>query len=174
MKRLVVLAVSTVVAYCGICSAQRCPSGCESKIDALGNQVAAEEKALNEVPYVQQFTLTPSPDPAHGMSSERELQDYADVLLVHVSVDHEESAVLFPTAQAQPSAPQSFQLNQAMLSSKCRGSSGASTPAKVKVFVGLLRQDASGKNVFGVRIAIQGCSPTTGQIPVEVAVLRKI
>jgi hypothetical protein len=108
------------------------------------------------------------------MSSDRELQDYVDVLLVHVSVDHEESAVLFPTAQAQPSAPQSFQLNRATLSSKCRGSGGASTPAKINVFVGLLQQDASGKNVFGVRIAVQGCSPTTGQIPVEVAVLRKI
>jgi hypothetical protein len=174
MKRLIVLALSTVAACCGICSAQRCPIGCESRIETLGNQMAAQEKALNEVPYVQKFTLTPSPDPAHGMSSERELQDYVDVLLVHVSVDHEESAVLFPTAQAQPSAPQSFQLNRAMLSSKCRGSGGASTPAKINVFVGLLQQDPSGKNVFGVRIAIQGCSPITGQIPVEVAVLRKI
>jgi hypothetical protein len=34
MKRLVALAPSTVAAYCGICSAQKCPIGSESKIDA--------------------------------------------------------------------------------------------------------------------------------------------
>jgi hypothetical protein len=174
MKRFVLLALSTVTAYCGVASAQRCPVGCQSEIDALENQVAAQEKALNAVPYVQKFTLTPSPDPAHGLSSERELPDYADVLLVHVSVDHKESAVLFPTAQTQPSPSPTFGLNRVILSSKCRDSGGASALAKVDVYLGLLQQEDSSKNAFGVRITVEGCNSTTGQIPVEVAVLRKI
>ena len=98
MKRFLVLVLSTVTAYGGICSAQKCPVGCESKIDTLENQVAAQARTIEEVPYVEKFRLTASAD-AHGLSSERELPDYADVLLVHVSVDQEESAVLFPTPQ---------------------------------------------------------------------------
>jgi hypothetical protein len=61
-----------------------------------------------------------------------------------------------------------FGLNRAILSSRCHNSSGASAPAKVNVFLGLLQQEASSKNVFGVRITTEGCNPTTGQIPVEV------
>lgn len=174
MKRLVALALPTVVVCCAICSAQKCPIGCESKIETLENQVAAQEKALSEIPYVQKFTLIPSPDPAHGLTSERELQDYVDVLLVHVSVDHEQGAVVFPTAEIQALTAASPGLNRATLSSKCRDSRSAPAPAKINVFLGLLQRDASGKNVFGVRIAIEGCSATTGQIPVEVAVLRKL
>jgi hypothetical protein len=172
MKRLVVLALSIFTAgFSATSSAQRCPIGCESKIDALQNQAAAQEKALNQVPYVQKFTLTPSPDSAHGLSSQRELQDYVDVLLVHVSVDHEESAVLFPT-QIQPSSPVALGLNRAVLPSKCRDSS--STEVNINVFLGLLQQNASSKNVFGIRVTVEGCNPTSGQIPIEVAVLRKI
>lgn len=174
MKRLVLLVLSTVVAYCGICSGQRCPIGCESKLDALQNQAAAQEKALNQVPYIQKFTLMPSPNAVPDLSSERELQDYADVLLVHVSVDHEQSAVLFPTAQITPSTPPALEFNRAILSSKCRDSHGVPAPAKINVFLGLLHPATSSQNVFGVRITVEGCSRTTGQIPVEVAVLRKI
>jgi len=173
MKRFVLLVLSTVVAYCGIGSAQKCPIGCESKIDALQNQAAAQQKALNEVPYIQKFVLTPSPDAGHALSAERELPDYVDVLLVHVSVDHKESAVVFPTAPIQPSSPSTFGLNRVILSSKCRDSGGAPAPAKINVFLGLLQQEA-GRNVFGVRITVEGCNPTTGQIPVEVAVVQKI
>lgn len=108
----------------------RCPIGCESKIDALQNQAAAQEKALNQVPYVQKFMLTPSPDTAHGLSLQRELEDYVDILLVNVSVDHEESAILFPTAQIQSSSPVTLGLNRAVLPSKCRDSS--STEAKIE------------------------------------------
>ena len=171
MKHFVLLALFTV-ACSGICSAQKCPVGCESKIDTLEDQVAAQARAIDEVPYIQTFRLTPAPN-AHGLSSERELPGYADVLLVHVSVDHEESAVLFPTPQVTPPGPQAFALNLANLSSKCQDSSAASALAKVKVLLGLLRQEASGKNVFGLRITVEGCTPTTGQIPVEVAVLQK-
>ena len=172
MKRFIVLALSTVTAYAGICAAQKCPVGCQSKIDTLEDQVAAQARATDEVPYIKTFRLTPSPD-AHGLSSERELPGYADVLLVHVSVDHEESAVLFPTPQIPPSTPRPLGLNRATLSSKCRDSSGASVPTKLNVFLGLLRQDASGQNVFGLKITVEGCTATTGQIPVEVAVLQK-
>jgi hypothetical protein len=174
MKRFVLLALSIVVAYCGIGSAQRCPIGCESKIDALQNQAAAQEKALNEVPYIQKFTLTPSPDAKHALSAERVLPDYVDVLLVHVSVDHKESAVVFPTAPIQPSNPPTLGRNQAILASKCRDSGGTPAPAKINVFLGLLQQEAPGRKVFGVRITVEGCNPTAGQIPVEVAVLQKI
>lgn len=174
MKRFVFSALFAVIAYCGIGSAQKCPIACESRIDALQNQAAAQEKALNGVPYIQRFTLTPSPDAAHSLSAERELPDYVDVLLVHVSVDHKESAIVFPTAPIQPSTPSTFGLNRAILSSKCRDSSGASAPARVNVLLGLLPQNAAGKNVFGVGITVEGCTPTTGQIPVEVAVLLKI
>lgn len=100
MKHFVLLALFTV-ACGGICSAQKCPVGCESKIDTLEDQVAAQTRAIDEVPYIQTFRLTPAPN-AHGLSSERELPGYADVLLVHVSVDHEESAVLFPTPHMTP------------------------------------------------------------------------
>lgn len=172
MKRLVMLALPIFAAFSATSSAQKCPIGCESKIDALQNQAAAQEKALNQVPYVQEFTLTPSPNPAHGMSSERELQDYVDVLLVHVSVDHEESAILFPTAQMQPSSPVTLGLNRVILPSKCRDFSSA--PARINVFLGLLPQNAPSKNVFGIRVTVEGCNPTGGQIPTEVAVLRKI
>jgi len=172
MKRLLVLVLSTVTGYCGICSAQKCPVGCESKIATLEDQVAAQARAIDEVPYIQTFRLTPAPN-AHGLSTERELPGYVDVLLVHVSVDHEESAVLFPTPQITPPGPPALALNQVNLSSKCHDSSAASAAAKVKVLLGLLRQEASGKNVFGLRITVEGCTPTTGQIPVEVAVLQK-
>lgn len=50
MKRFVLLALSTVAAYCGLCSGQECPVGCESKIDTLENQVAAQAGAIEEVP----------------------------------------------------------------------------------------------------------------------------
>jgi hypothetical protein len=63
-------------------------------------------------------------------------------------------------------------LNQVILPSKCRDSS--STPARINVFLGLLQQNAPSKNVFGIRIAVEGCNPNGGQIPIEVAVLRKI
>lgn len=172
MKRFLVLVLSTVTAYGGICSAQKCPVGCESKIDTLENQVAAQARTIEEVPYVEKFRITPSAD-AHGLSSERELPGYADVLLVHVSVDHEESAVLFPTPQISTSIPPPFGLNRVTLSSRCRGSIGASATAKLNVFLGLLRQEASGRNVFGLRITVEGCTPSTGQLPVEVAVLQK-
>ena len=168
MKRFILSALFSV-AWCGICSAQKCPVGCESKIDTLEDQVAAEARAMDEVPYLQTFSLTPSRD-AHGLSSERALPGYAHVLLVHVSVDHEESAVLFPTPQIPTSTPLHFGLNRATLSSRCPDSSGASAPAKLNVFLGLLRQEASGRNVFGLRITVEGC---TRQIPVEVAVLQK-
>lgn len=42
----------------------------------------------------------------------------------------------------------------------------------MNIFLGLLRAE-SGKNVFGLKIMVEGCSPSTGQIPVEVAVLKK-
>ncbi len=170
MKHFILLALCTVA--CGLCSAQKCPVGCESKIDTLEDQVAAQARAMDEVPYIQTFKLTPAPD-AHGLSSERELPGYANVLLVHVSVDHEESVVLFPTQQITPPGPAAFALNRANLSSKCHDSSAASTPAKVNVLLGLLRREASGNNVFGLRITVEGCTPATGQKTVEVAVLQK-
>lgn len=173
MKRFFVLVLSTVTAYGGICLAQKCPVGCTSKIDTLEDQVAAQARAIDEVPYVQTFRLTPSPDAARGLSSERELPGYADVLLVHVSVDHEESAVLFPTPQIPTSITPPVGLNRATLSSRCRGSIGASATAKLNVFLGLLWQEVSGRNVFGLRITVEGCTPITGQLPVEVAVLQK-
>jgi len=171
MKHFILLFLITL-ACCGFCSAQKCPVGCESKIDTLQDQVAAQARAIDEVPYIQTFRLTPAPD-ATGLSSGRELPGYGNVLLVHVSVDHEESVVLFPTPQITPASQAAFALNRVNLSSKCRDSSAVSAPAKVKVVLGLLHLEASGKNVFGLRITVGGCTPATGQIPVEVTVLQK-
>jgi len=42
------------------------------------------------------------------------------------------------------------------------------------VTLGLLRQEAAGKSVFGIRVAVDGCDPVSGQVPVEVTVLSKV
>ncbi|MFZ0946811.1 MAG: hypothetical protein WAN19_01655, partial [Candidatus Sulfotelmatobacter sp.] len=153
----------------------RCPVGCESKIDTLTNEVRAQERALNQVAYFQTFTLTPTQqDPSHGLWVERVLPNYADVLLVHVVVDHDNSAVLLPApTQAQP--PNSgFVANRIVFSSNCRNLGKAPVLAKVNVTLGLLRQETAGKNAFGIRVAVDGCDPVSGQIPVEVTVLSKV
>ena len=42
----VLLAVLIIVVCCGIGTAQECQIGCQSKIDALKNEVAALDRAL--------------------------------------------------------------------------------------------------------------------------------
>jgi len=170
------LTIFGALAICsGISAGQRCPVGCESKIDTLTNEVRAQERALNQVAYFQTFTLTPTQqDRSHGLTVERVLPDYAEVLLVHVMVDHDNSAVLLPApTQAQP--PNSgFTANRIVFSSNCRNPGKAPVLARVEVILGLLRQEAAGKNVFGISVAVDGCDPVSGQIPVEVTVLSKM
>ena len=171
-----VLAIFWALAICsGISAGQRCPVGCESKIDTLTNEVRAQESALNQVAYFQTFILTPTEqDPSHSLWVERVLPNYTDVLLVHVMVDHDNSAVLLPApTQAQP--PNSgFAANRIVFSSNCHNPGKAPVLAKVDVTLGLLRQEVAGKNVFGIRVAVDGCDPVSGQIPVEVTVLSKV
>lgn len=137
--------------------------------------MAALEKGFNQVPYLQKFMLTPTQqDPSHSLFVERVLPNYLDVLLARVTVDHKATAVLLPSATPAPSDATTHAPNQAICSLSCRNSGDISAPAKVAVSLGLPRQDASGNNVFGIRVTVDGCNPTTGQILVEITVLSKL
>jgi hypothetical protein len=175
MKSSLLPIVVTIAVVSGTGTAQQWPVGCQSKIDALRNEVTALEKGFNQVPYLQKFMLTPTQqDPSNSLSVERVLPNYPDVLLAHITVDHKVTAVLLPSATAALSTATTQAPNQAIFSSSCRNSGNVSAPAKVAVSLGLLRQDASGNDVFGMRVTVDGCNPTTGQIPVEITVLSKL
>ena len=94
-------------------------------------------------------------DPSHRPSAEQVLPNYLNVLLVHVTLDHKLTAVLLPSAHPT-SNPPSYTPNQATFSSSCRDSGNSSASAKVDVSLGPLQQDASGKDVFGVRVTVEG------------------
>jgi hypothetical protein len=175
MKSYVLLTVLIIVVCCGIGTAQECQIGCESKIDTLKDEVAALDRALaQQVPYLEKFNLTPvQQDPSHSPFAEQALPNYLNVLLVHVTLDHKQTAVLLPSANLAANPP-SYTPNQAIFSSGCRNSGNSSASAKVDVFLGLLRQDASGKDVFGVRVTVEGCNAVSGQIPIEISVLSKL
>jgi|CZKR01.1.fsa_nt_gi hypothetical protein len=171
----ILLTVLIIVVCSGIGTAQECQIGCQSKIDALKDEVAVLERAFaQQVPYLEKFNLTPKQqDPSHSPSAEQVLPNYLNVLLVHVTLDHKQTAVLLPSAHPT-SNPPSYTPNQAIFSSSCRDSGNSSASAKVDVFLGLLRQDASGKDVFGVRVTVEGCNATSGQIPIQISVLTKL
>jgi hypothetical protein len=174
-ERPILLTVLIIVVCCGIGIAQECQIGCQSKIDALKNEVAALDKALaQQVPYLEKFNLTPTQqDLSHGPSAEQVLPNYLNVLLVHVTLDDKQTAVLLPSAHPVPNPP-SYTPNQATFSSGCRNSGNSFPSARVGVFLGPLRQDASGKDVFGVRVTVEGCNATSGQIPIQISVLSKL
>jgi hypothetical protein len=175
MKSCVLLTVLIIVVCCGIATAQECQIGCQSKIDTLKDEVAALDRALaQQVPYLEKFNLTPvQQDPTHGPFAEQALPNYLNVLLVHVTLHHKQTAVLLPSANPAPNPPNNAP-NQAIFSSGCRNSGNNSASAKVDVFLGLLRQDASGKDVFGVRVTVEGCNAASGQIPIQISVLSKL
>ena len=175
MKSYVLLTVLIIVVFCGIGTAQECQIGCQSKIDALNDEVAALHRAFaQQVPYLEKFNLTPTQqDPSRNPFVEQVLPNYLNVLLVHVTLDHRQTAVLLPSANPAPNPP-SYTPNQAIFSSGCRNSGNNSASAKVDVFLGLLRQDASGKEVFGVRVTVEGCNTASGQIPIQISVLSKL
>jgi hypothetical protein len=79
------------------------------------------------------------------------LANYQDVLLAHVTVDLKVTEVLLPGATAAPSGGTTQAPYQVTFSSNCRNSGKASASAKIAVSLGLLRQVASGSNVFGDR-----------------------
>jgi hypothetical protein len=57
----ILLTVLIIVVCSGIGTAQECQIGCQSKIDALKDEVAALERAFAlQVPYLEKFNLTPS------------------------------------------------------------------------------------------------------------------
>ena len=150
MKNHILLTVLTVVVCYGIGQAQQCPIGCQTKIDALQNQVAALQKAIYQVPYLQKFILTPTPrNVPKGLFAEQELPNYMNVVLVHVTVDHTIVAVLLPSAT--PTSNSSGQTpNQAVFAASCR-TTGDVLPlarANISVFLGRLRQEASGKDAY--------------------------
>lgn len=175
MRSSLLLIVLTIAVASETGTAQQCPVGCQSKIDALQNEVAALEKGSNLVPYLQKFMLTPTQqNSSHGLFVERVLPNYLDVLLAHVTVDHKVTAVLLPSATPAPSDATIQAPNQAVFSSSCRTLGNVPALAKVGVSLGLLRHDASGNNVFGIRVTVDGCDPTNGQIPVEISVLSKL
>src|SRR5207245_6392888 len=64
----------------------------------------------------------------------------------------------------------SHTLNQANFSSTCRNSADSSASAKVGVFLGPLRQDASGKDPFGAQVTLESCNVAIGRIRVETTV----
>jgi len=171
----ILFTVLIIVVCCGIGTAQECQIGCQSKIDALKNEVAALDRAFaQQIPYLERFNLTPTQqDPSHSPSVEQVLPNYLNVLLVHVTLDHKQTAVLLPSAHPAPNPP-SYTPNQAIFSSSCRNAGNSSVSAKVDVFLGLLRQDASGKDVFGVRVTVEGCNAASGQIPIQISVLSKL
>jgi len=171
----ILLTLLIIVFCCGIGRAQKCQIGCQSKIDALEGEVAALDRAFaQQVPYLEKFSLTPTQqDPSHSPSAEQVLPNYLNVLLVHVTLDQKQTAVLLPSAHPAPNPP-SYIPNQAIFSSGCRNSGNSSASAKVDVFLGLLRQDASGKDVFGVRVTVEGCNAASSQIPIQISVLSKL
>ena len=171
----ILLTLLIIVFCCGIGRAQKCQIGCQSKIDALEGEVAALDRAFaQQVPYLEKFSLTPTQqDPLHSPSAEQVLPNYLNVLLVHVTLDQKQTAVLLPSAHPAPNPP-SYTPNQAIFSSGCRNSGNSSASAKVDVFLGLLRQDASGKDVFGVRVTVEGCNAASSQIPIQISVLSKL
>lgn len=176
MKNHILLSVLTVVVCYGIGQAQQCPIGCQTKIDALQNQVAALQKAIYQVPYLQKFILTTTPrNTSRSQFGEQELPNYMNVLLVHVTVDHTIVAVLLPSAT--PTSNSSGQTpNQAMFAASCRTTGNVLAPARanISVYLGRLRREASGNDVYGIKVAVDGCSAATGQIPVEITVLSKL
>jgi hypothetical protein len=175
MRNHILLTAITVVFYSRICEAQQCPVGCEMKIDALQNQVAAMQKAIYQVPYLQKFMLTPTPrDSSRSLFSEQEFPNYKGVLLVHLSVDHTMAGVLVPSVATTSNSTGQPPI-EAMFVAGCRSTGDVLAPgrANIRVFLGRLRQEASGKDVYGIRVTIDGCSPATGKIPVEVTVLSK-
>jgi len=171
----ILLTLLIIVFCCGIGRAQKCQIGCQSKIDALEGEVAALDRAFaQQVPYLEKFSLTPTQqDPLHSPSAEQVLPNYLNVLLVHVTLDQKQTAVLLLSAHPAPNPP-SYTPNQAIFSSGCRNSGNSSASAKVDVFLGLLRQDASGKDVFGVRVTVEGCNAASSQIPIQISVLSKL
>jgi len=171
----ILLTLLIIVFCCGIGRAQKCQIGCQSKIDALEGEVAALDRAFaQQVPYLEKVNLTPTQqDPSHSPSAEQVLPNYLNVLLVHVTLDQKQTAVLLPSAHPAPNPP-SYTPNQAIFSSGCRNSGNSSASAKVDVFLGLLRQDASGKDVFGVRVTVEGCNAASSQIPIQISVLSKL
>ena len=171
----ILLTLLIIVFCCGIGRAQKCQIGCQSKIDALEGEVAALDRTFaQQVPYLEKFSLTPTQqDPSHSPSAEQVLPNYLNVLLVHVTLDQKQTAVLLPSAHPAPNPP-SYTPNQAIFSSGCRNSGNSSASAKVDVFLGLLRQDASGKDVFGVRVTVEGCNAASSQIPIQISVLSKL
>jgi len=174
-KSHILLAVLIIFVCCEIGRAQECQIGCQSKIDALKNEVAALDRALaQQVPYLEKFNLTPTQqDPSHSPSAEQVLPNYLNVLLVHVTLDHKQTAVLLPSPHSALNPP-SYTPNQAIFSSGCRNAGNRPASAKVNVFLGLLRQDASGKDVFGVRVTVEGCNAASGAIPIQISVLSKL
>jgi hypothetical protein len=121
------------------------------------------------VPYFQKFILTPAQqDPSNSLSVEWGSQ-ITWMCFWHVTVDHKVTAVLLPGVTAAPSGGTTQAPYRVTFSSNCRNSGKVS--AKMAVSLGLLRQVASGSNVFAIRVTVEGCDPTTGQIPVEITVL---
>jgi hypothetical protein len=85
---------------CGIGTAQQCQIGCQSKIDILKDQVAALDRTLaQQVPYLEKFNVTPTQqDASHNpFAGQQVLPNYPNVLLVHVTLDHKQTAVLHPS-----------------------------------------------------------------------------
>src|SRR5258708_3720898 len=171
----ILLTVLIIVVCCGIGTAQECQIGCQSKIDALNDEVAALHRAFaQQVPYLEKFNLTPPQQvPSDSPSGEKVLPNYLNVLLVHVTLDHKQTAVLLPSAHPAPNPP-SYTPNQVIFSSGCRNSGNSSASAKVDVFLGLLQQDASGRDVFGVRVTVEGCNSASGQIQIQISVVTKL
>src|ERR1700716_566343 len=118
MKSCVLLTVLIIVVCCGIGTAQECQIGCQSKIDTLKDEVAAFDRAFaQQVPYLEKFNLTPvQQDPAHSPFAEQALPNYLNVLLVHLTLDHKQTAVLLPSANLASNSP-SYTPNQTILSS---------------------------------------------------------
>ena len=132
MKSYVLLTVLIVIC-CGIGTAQECQIGCQSKINTLKDEVAALNRALaQQVPYLENFNLTPAQqDPSRSPFAEQVLPNYLNVLLVQVTLDHKQTAVLLPSANPAPNPP-SYTPNQAIFSSGCRnsGTSEAGEPVQ--------------------------------------------
>jgi hypothetical protein len=174
MKSLTLLTLLTIFVYSGISHAQQCSPGCQAKVDALQNQVIALQAAISRAPFLQKFVLTPARQgTSQAASAELELPNYLNALLVHVTVDHNLVAVLLPAAtpRAKSGAPTP---NQTVFPLNCHEAGNATTRggASVSVVLGLLRQEP-GKDIYGIKVVVDGCTSGASQIPVEIAVLSK-
>src|SRR6266478_5035838 len=176
MKNRILITVLMVVVCYGIGQAQQCPIGCQDEDRRLAKPSGSPAKSnlSSAIPS----EIHPDPNPAKHFAE--------SVRGAGASQPHEcSSGPRHGGSQdgrcAAPECDSDLEFeranaNQAVFAASCRttGNVLARATANISVFLGRLRQEASGNDVYGIKVAVDGCSAATGQIPVEITVLSKL